>query len=239
MRSYETDPQGRLRIPILCQLLQEAATTHAALLGVAVELLIDSGFAWVLSRLELEMERWPGVDEEIVVETWPDALNRLFTERKFMLFDAKGCQVGSATTLWLVLDLTRRRPVRLPAEVVDRLSALGLDDSPARGGELMPPDPIDHERSFTVRRSDLDLAGHVNNTSYVEWAVEAVPDEIHDNNELALLEIQFLSECHHGQNVLSRSQIIDRKHGTDVRHQLIREEDGIEVSRAASVWRRR
>ena len=30
---------------------------------------------------------------------------------------------------------------------------------------------------------DLDLAGHVNNTSYVEWAVEAVPDEIWDIQE--------------------------------------------------------
>ena len=239
VRSYETDPQDRLRIPILCQFLQEAATTHAAILGVAVEALIDSGFAWVLSRLQLKMERWPGADEEIVIETWPDALNRLFTERKFLIFDASDRRIGSATTLWLVLDLERRRPIRLPARVVERLTALGLDDTPTRGGDLSPPDPIDHEIPFTVRRSDLDLAGHVNNTSYVEWAVEAVPDEIWDIQELTSLEIHFLSECHHGQTVMSRSQLIDREEGIEVRHQLVRPDDDTEVARARTSWRPR
>ena len=73
VRSYETDPLGRLQVPILCKLLQEAATAHAAILGVAVETLIDSGVAWVLSRLHLEMNRWPKADDTIVIETWPEA----------------------------------------------------------------------------------------------------------------------------------------------------------------------
>jgi acyl-ACP thioesterase len=201
--------------------------------------LIEGGLAWVLSRLELEMERWPEADEEIVIETWPDALNRLFTERKFLIFDASDRRIGSATTLWLVLDLKRRRPVRLPARVVERLTALGLDDTPTRGGDLLPPDPIEHEIPFTVRRADLDLAGHVNNTSYVEWAVEAVPDEIWDIQELASLEIDFRSECHHGQTVVSRSQLTDRGEGIEVRHQLMRPDDGTEVARARTRWKRR
>lgn len=42
-------------------------------LGVAVGALIDSGVAWVLSRLDLQMVRWPRCDDEMVVETWPSA----------------------------------------------------------------------------------------------------------------------------------------------------------------------
>jgi acyl-ACP thioesterase len=99
------------------------------------------------------------------------------------------------------------------------------------------PDPIERELEFTVRRSDLDLADHVNNTSYVEWAIEAVPDEVWGVADLAELEIHFLSECHHGQTVASRSQIIKRKHQTEVRHQLRRSDDDVEVARARTVWR--
>jgi acyl-ACP thioesterase len=239
VRSYETDTRGRLQVPIFCQLLQEAATAHAAILGVGVDSLIDSGMAWVLSRLDLEMERWPTADEEIVIETWPEAANRLFTERRFAILDASGDRLGAVSTLWLVLDLERRRPIRLPTRVTDRLleHALGLE--PRRFGELTAPDPGLRELSFTVRRSDLDRAGHVNNTSYVEWVIEAVPDGLWETSDLAELELHFLSECHHGQTVASRSQIIDRENEKEVRHQLMRSEDGAEVARAYTRWQGR
>ena len=48
VRSYETDPQGRLQVPILCQLLQEAATAHAAILAATIRV-IDSGLMISLS----------------------------------------------------------------------------------------------------------------------------------------------------------------------------------------------
>jgi acyl-ACP thioesterase len=237
VRSYETDPQGRLQVPILCQLLQEAATAHAAILGVAVESLIDSGVAWVLSRLHLEMERWPAADEEILVETWPEAASRLFTERRFDVIDGSEDRIGAISTLWLVLDLERRRPVRLPARITDRLHEHELGSEPRKFSDLIAPDPIEHALDFTVRRSDLDLADHVNNTSYVEWAIEAVPDDVWVSCDLAELEIHFLSECHHGQAVVSRSLVIERGNETDVRHQLMRPDDDTEVARARTVWR--
>jgi len=239
VRSYETDTQGRLQIPILCQFLEEAAVAHAAILGVAVEVLIKSGVAWVLSRLHLEMERWPAADEEIFIETWPEATSRLFTERRFEVLDSTERRIGAVSTLWLVLDLARRRPVRLPPQVTDRLREHELGPEPRKFGDLVAPDPIDRELGYTVRRSDLDLVDHVNNTSYVEWAIEAVPDEVWSAADLAELEIHFLSECHHGQTVVSRSQATDRGDSTHVRHQLTREEDGIEVARALTSWRAR
>lgn len=239
VRSYETDPHGRLQAPILCQLLQEVATAHAGRLGVSVESLIDRGVAWVLSRLELEMKRWPGADEEIVITTWPEAMNRLFIERRFSIADVEERSIGAVSTLWLVLDLARRRPVRLPATITDRMGALGVGSEPMRPDNLEPPSTIDRERRFTVRRSDLDLAGHVNNTSYVAWAVEAVSDEIWEASDLDRLEIRFLAECHHGQTVRSACQEIGRDESFEVRHQILRDEDGIEAARAHTVWRRR
>lgn len=237
VRSYEIDTRGRLQAPIMCRFLQEAATAHAAELGVGVDVLIGSGIAWVLSRLHLEMQRWPTADEKIVIETWPEAASRLVTERRFDVFDASGDRLGVVSTLWLVLDLERRRPVRLPARVTDRLQEHELGSEPRRFGDLPPPDSAVHELSFTVRRSDLDLAGHVNNTSYVEWAIEAVPDEVWNTSDLTGLEVHFLSECGYGQTVASRRQCIENQGETEVRHGLHRSDDRGEVARARTVWR--
>jgi acyl-ACP thioesterase len=238
VRSYEVDPMGRLQIPILCKLLQEVAVAHAAMLGVAVESLFERGTAWVLSRLNLRMEHWPRCDDEIVVETWPAAMNRLLTERRFRILDSTDREIGAATTLWLVLDLDRRRPVRLPPQVVERLQALDLEPEPVRPPEIVPADAATLELAFTVRRSDVDLAGHANNTSFVEWAVEAVPDEVWRAGDLLELEIQFLAECHRGQTVLSRAELLAGDGAHEIRHQLTRQEDGTEVARARTVWAR-
>ena len=127
--------------------------------------------------------------------------------------------------------------MRLPPQVTERLKEHEIDSEPRRFGDLTEPAPIEHELGFTVRRSDLDLADHVNNSSYVEWAIEAVPEEVWGSSELAGLEIHFLSECHHGQTVLSRSQIVERTDANEVRHKLVREEDGTEVARAMTLWR--
>jgi medium-chain acyl-[acyl-carrier-protein] hydrolase len=239
VRDYETDPHGRLRAAVLCRLLQEAATEHAARLGVAVEALIGSGVAWVLSRLSLRVERWPGVDDEIVVSTWPEAANRLVTERCFEIAGADGSVVATASTLWLILDLERRRPVRMPAGVLEALARHDIGDQPARPDELGVPDPADLEVVFSVRRSDLDRAGHVNNTSYVEWAMEAVPDEVWAGSDLVRFEVAYLAECHRGQTVVSRSQRFELAAGAELRHQIVRREDGHEVARAWSSWRPR
>ena len=218
-------------------MLQEAAGAHAAELGVAMETLIDDGMAWVLSHLRLEVARWPGAADEIVVTTWPDAANRLFTERRFEVTDPVGEVLASASTLWLVLDFERRRPMRFPPAVLDVLSRHDLGSQPMKPPRLEAPDPADCELVFTVRRSDLDLVDHVNNTSYVEWAIEAVPDRVWLGHELAELDISYLSECHHGQTVVSLSQTADADGGCVVRHQIARREDGEVVARARSGWR--
>lgn len=239
VRAYEVDPLGRLQIPILCRLLQKVAVTHAAMLGVAVETLLDRGTAWVLSRLHLALDRWPQGGDEITIATWPEAMSRLVVERRFALSTPGGESVGTVSTWWAVLDLERRRPIRLPPEAWERFREYEIGSKPVKARSLAVPEPAERELAFSVRRSDVDLSGHANNTIFVEWVMEAVPDEIWSNRDLTGLDIQFLAECHRGQTVQSRSQLVADNDATEVRHQLVRTGDGAEVARARTVWHAR
>ncbi len=239
VRSYEVDPTGRLQVPILCKLLQEVAVTHAGMLGVAVETLLERGTAWVLSRMCLSLDRWPQGGDQITIETWPEAMSKLIVERRFALSTRDGDPIGTVSTWWVVLDLERRRPVRLPSEAWDRFREYEIGSVPTKPGKLALPNPPERELVFSVRRSDVDLSGHANNTSFVEWVIEAVPDEIWGDCDLTGLDIQFLAECHQGQTVQSRSQLVRGGNANEVRHQLTRKEDGTEVARARTVWRKR
>ncbi len=133
----------------------------------------------------------------------PPARHSVHSQR-IEIRDGSDLPIGSVSTFWVALDLERRRPQRLPDSIIRCIRELGIEGEPARPPDIQAPRTVGRELRFTVRRSDLDLAGHVNNTSYVEWAVEAIDDAVWEACDLSLLDIQYVSECRHGQTVVSR-----------------------------------
>jgi acyl-ACP thioesterase len=128
--------------------------------------------------------------------------------------------------------------VRLPefirrCPVPDRPFA--LDRAPS---VLEAAEPAAQERRYDVRRSDLDMVRHVNNTRYVEWALETVPDEIQEACRPCAFEIAFRREAVLGDTVLARSRRLPRDGDAHFAHELRAAEGGYELARAESVWQR-
>ncbi len=162
VHSYEIDTTGTASIKSICNYLQETAGNHADELGVAVDRLSEENRTWVLSRLHVEMDRYPRWREELQIETWPSGENGLLATREFILSSADGDELGRATSAWLIIDIDRRRPVRIP----DYVSEIRLPDRERvlpETEELPSMEDPDLEATFRVRHSDLDLNAHVNN----------------------------------------------------------------------------
>jgi acyl-ACP thioesterase len=141
--------------------------------------------------------------------------------------------VARATSHWLVLDLASRKP-RPPAEVVDPRVPRELLPTVVRAPARLPALAAwDEDRRFTVRYSDIDLNLHVTNTSYLAWAVEAVPRETWQSSRLAAVDASFLAECRHGSAIRSRCR---RTGERTFAHAIVREEDGKELARLATEW---
>jgi len=117
-------------------------------------------------------------------------------------------------------------------------SGLGGDTAEARSGEKALELLSRNENGFflVVEGSQVDWAGHANNTSFVEWVVESVPDEIWRKSHLTEIDIRFLAECHQGQSVRSRSQLVSATEDREIRHQIVRAGDETEVARALTRW---
>lgn len=206
VRSYEADPGGKASIQSLCNYLQEAASNHAAGLGVSIEHLSEENLIWMLARLRVEVDAYPGWRDEVTVETWPSGSDRLYATRDFLLHGPDGV-FARGTSAWLLVDAGRRRPVRLP-ELFSRI------DTPDRERALedLPdklPDPPESAETVPVRVrfSDQDLIGHVNNVLYVDWSVESVP--ILETHAVRAIEIQFRAEARYGDEVTVRSGRLD------------------------------
>ena len=69
VKTYDTYPNGKLSIPSLLNFLQEAAGLHAIKLKFGMDDLNARNETWVLSRMRVEIDRWPEKGDDIVVET--------------------------------------------------------------------------------------------------------------------------------------------------------------------------
>ncbi len=83
IRAYETGPDGYARLSTMCNLLQEAASRHAELLDFGYESMKRRELFWVLSRLSVRVDRYPQLNESLIVRTWPKGLNGPFALRDF------------------------------------------------------------------------------------------------------------------------------------------------------------
>lgn len=106
----ECNPEQRMPLTLLINRLIEVATLHANQVGIGWEYLKRDNQTWVLSRVAVEMRRYPGVNSNYRISTWITSINRLFSERNFEIADADtGEVIGYARTIWAVLDVTTRQ----------------------------------------------------------------------------------------------------------------------------------
>lgn len=230
---HETDQHGFIKVVALLNHLQSTAGEHATGLGVSVHELRKSGHTWVLSRVHLAVERYPRGGDTFHLNTWPSARDSLFTVRDFELTDDQGAIIGTATTSWAVLNLTTRRPVKLD-EVLPSFPV-----TPRRAvADPFSTLPIlvktERELRLPVLRSDLDINRHVNNTVYVGWALETVPDEIDSRCRLSSIEVGFRAEALYGESIVAR--IGQSEQPGCYLHRIDSGQDGRELARLRTVW---
>lgn len=235
VRSYEADAAGFASPLSICNYLQEAAGNHAFQLGVAIDQLAQRDLTWVLFRLSVRMDRYPRWRDDITVVTWPRGITRLYAFRDFELRDAAGGRLGAASSAWMLVDLKRRRPVRMPQEigafaVQDRPRALDIEVDE----RLAAPDRADAERLFRVRLSDLDMNRHVNNVNYVDWALETAPAEIRERHSLAELDVEFTAEAVMSDDIVAQAGMTGPM---EFRHRIARRSDGLTLALARTLWR--
>lgn len=238
IRYHELDYRGNYKTSALLHCLQDAAGLHASELGVSVADLRKQGLTWVLSRLHLIINSPHRADQHIHVHTWPSTRKGAFSCREFEICGPGGEISAQATSVWAVVRLSTRKPVKLD----DCLPAYQLFEKKAIEESLeplptFPDDAADNQLHFRVQRNDLDINGHVNNVVYAIWALETVADTV-AGGSLKELDIAFKSEALYGNNILSLCKTSETDHSYQCLHRIINEDDGRELARMKTVWKK-
>jgi acyl-ACP thioesterase len=190
----DADGSGRCRLDAMARWLQDIAYAD----------LVDAGFegegAWIVRRTRIRVESFPRFGEDLQLRTFCSGIGRFSAERRTSI---RGERAAVETVaLWICLDLGRGRPMRFPPEFISIYEeSAGGRDANVR---LRHPDPPgDAERSaWRFRASELDPAGHINNSNYwtpLEEELAAGPGP-----ERSDAEIEYRDPAVAGEAVLLR-----------------------------------
>ena len=195
----DVDCYGRLRPSMILSYAQEVAGVHSNQLTVGYDVLAQRHMFWAVTRHKVQVSRMPMIGETIRVETWPLPPTRVAYPRSMVAYDEKGNELFRSISIWVLMDLDTRNMI-LPGK-----SGISVDGT-LRGLELASPlglaaKPLGSRSSRTVRFTDLDRNGHMNNTKYLDWTADLLPRPFLAGSILKEMTVCYFTEAREGQEL--------------------------------------
>ena len=193
VRTYECQSNGNIKICALMQYLQEIASVHADELGFGNTWLNEINGYWVLSNIRVEINLLPKWNDEVIIRTWPSGNTRLIATREFVGKEGEGRELFRASSEWTILNKDTNRPKNLSGLNMNSL-AVGPKVIEKEIERLKPIDDYAQVGQVSVPYSSIDLNGHVNNTEYVRWGIDAIRAKFQFEGDIRSLQVTYLAE---------------------------------------------
>lgn len=196
-----------VRPTAMMSFLEETAAEHCGSIGRDIFSLLEEGGGWVLTGGGMRMKRYPRYGEEFRIETWLSSWQNFSGIREYRVISSTGSLLGEAGGRWVFWDMGVRRPTVIPKVFKEKWHR--RPDSPYR--RIFPDsttpsfpgtfgDSLDPVR-LEVRRGDVDLYGHLHNTTYMDWLLEAVPADLWSGSMPMEMGLRFFGEARLGDSV--------------------------------------
>lgn len=201
---FQADYTGHLTLSVLGNHLLNCAGIHAEQRGFGISKLNNNNSTWVLSRLVIQMNEMPLQYTKFRIETWVEAVNKLFTSRNFAIFGENNEPLGYVRSIWAMIDLSTRKPMNLlelhgPSSIAQYV--LPERECPIDGPSRFKIKAETPVHTLSARYSDIDINGHFNSVRYIEHILDLFDLEIYKKSPLQRFEIAFVNESHFGDNL--------------------------------------
>jgi acyl-ACP thioesterase len=234
---YQIDKEQKATALALVNLLEDTALSHSQAIGLGMEELKSKGIVWLLNSWNIIIDKYPKWHDRISIESWPSHRERFYATTESFIKDVNGVIIVRASILWILVSIERKRPIRIPLEFSE-LYGMELEkaiDYPFnRIEEVVAPEM---EGNYLVRRSDIDTNQHVNNSRYIEWALEQVPAHIYEHYRLHSLEVKYKKEAMPGSRINSCCKTyIEEDERCVYLHSILSEDRNTEFAAAKTAW---
>lgn len=193
------DRYGRLKPSMILFFAQEIAGQHCTELALDYETLAQRRLFWAVTRHRVQVTRMPMRGEKLHIETWPMPTTRVAYPRSMVAYDEKGQECFRSISLWVLMDRDTRAMV-LPGKSGVEVQGLLRGSELAVPGSMVPREMAEEDRR-TVRFTDLDINGHMNNCRYLDWITDLLPSSFYEDHSIREFTVCYLSELREGERL--------------------------------------
>lgn len=185
----------------LLRIMEDVSTVHSASVGYGPDEVETKKRAWMILDWKVKITKRPKFNDEIIAKTWSRKVEKLYAYRDFQIEDKDGNVIAIGTSRWILVDLDRRRPVRITQDIID-LYESELDKSvfPEEIEDIKYEDYL-FKKDYYIQRRDIDINEHMHNLSYLDMAYEILPEDIYKNKIFNNVRIVYKKEIVYGEKV--------------------------------------
>ncbi len=199
----------------LLQTFQDVAVLHANHLGFGWDVLNAEKKLWIVSKMSVVVHFPAMLGDEVVVTTWPSQPNKFFADRHFQVRRSDGTLLVEAISRWCIIDFDTRKmsnPAMVSQKYYQGEYLSDVTGATFSSKKVVVDDTFVLAYQRQVRWTDLDLNRHVNNTNYVDYALDCLDESALDDSYTAAFELTYHNECHFGEKLQLFSNVADGNH---------------------------
>lgn len=188
----ESDRMFEYKIANLLSMFADLATINAIQIGMWKDEL-KGKYGWMLSRQTLKLKRPISLEEEVNVITRVQGGSRVQFGRSYDI-ESEGEIIGGAYSIWTLIDLKNRRIVK-PQQV--GLNILEIEKTHSFVENYEPVLKNIKTQQVSERQvlyNDVDVNQHMNNAKYIEWALDLISYQQHQEYYIEQLSMHYKKE---------------------------------------------
>lgn len=193
----ELDRFGRVDVSALLWQMQEIAGAHYTALGAGSAAAAAHNSFWALIRTDLEILSAIPAGKELRLDTWPGRRSHGLYRRQYRLLDENGGLLARSTSIWVLMDITKRALSADQSWIADPGTITQPEDFRGLQRRVMPE--LKECAARTVLPAETDINGHLNNTVYLHWAEDLLPEDFRRGHVLRALLVEYKKELPLGQ----------------------------------------
>ena len=201
IRFSEVNEKGEISLMGIVNYLQDAAGFHGEEVGYGVEWTKQTGLAWILTSMQMQVLKRPRFGSRIRMETWSTGFKGCLGTRQYAMRDEEGELLVMANSKWVYMNLPEGKPVNVPEE---QKMLYGVDTELIYAHDIgkrkirKPKEGNRRESSFMITEHQLDTNHHVNNGQYILMAEKYLPL----NFVTGKLRVEFRNQAHAGDVII-------------------------------------
>ena len=195
------DYSGKLGYAGAFAVLMDLATEHAERLGIGLAAMKAKNRFWVTVKTKIIFYEHPAVSEAVRLITWPEKPGAVRCNRSYEIRRGDELLIAGRTE-WAVMntELNTIAPATdlFPAEL-DYMSGASVSEPFARIPARF--DGAEPFASYTVRSTDIDLGGHMNNAAYPRALFAAFSTKELEAMQARSIDLIFRTPCYEGEEL--------------------------------------